>query len=461
MIQTTPLSPQASHLVDQLTLAHSLRNSGQFQQAAQRYLSILQAAPGHAETHHNLALCLLGLGQFSAAVQSARRALACSPNLTPARLILAKGLRLAEPESPEPEELLQSVATQDHPLAEHARLALAEFSLNYRCDAHLSAQWASQVKSDGPMAEQAGLASLSAGLYQRTQDDVTFSQSVRRYAQRFIDKHDPAETTAPRTVGQRSRGRRTRILVLSCALKSGPIYSMGYDSLLALADRADLIFFHRGQRTDDSTKAFKQMSTAWIDCWQWDWATLASALRDEQADVLLEMSGWMDPEGLKAVSTKPAGRQFKWIGGQSVSTGLDCFDGFIGDMSHMPPGVETLYTEPVIRLEPSYAGFRWPLNVNPVKSKQPRKTSWGIIGNPTKVSSDLRRSLTNLKATRNCPQELQFIDRRYQRKSVQERILALLDGTGFRPVFEVPIDQRDFYKSVQGLSAMIDTTRQG
>ncbi len=444
-------------LLDELARAHGLRHDGQFQHAARLYSEILKAIPQHAETHHNLALCLLGMGLAPAAVVSARRALSLQAGLTPARLILAKALRLADPESLEPEQLLSPLSKQTGLLGDHARLGLSEFALNHRCDAARSAAWVRDVKADSPMAEQAGLATLSASLYERSLDDAGLSQMVIDYARQFIDQ-SKAVDVQPRDPPSSARisRQRPRILILSCALKAGPIFSMGFDSLQALAGRADLVFFHRGQKQDEATDAFKSLATSWVDCWQWDWRRLFQALQDERGDALLEMSGWMDPDGLKAVSVGPAARQYKWIGGQSVTTGLTCFDGYLGDEAQCPPGCESLYVEPIIRLRPSYAGFRWPIGQKPGVTAK-RSQSCGIVGNPTKISTELPSLLETWFQQSQITEEIRFIDRKYQRAAVRERIESLLDQTRFKPVFEIPDDQHDYYRRVTRLSGVIDT----
>jgi predicted O-linked N-acetylglucosamine transferase (SPINDLY family) len=58
----------------------------------------------------------------------------------------------------------------------------------------------------------------------------------------------------------------------------------------------------------------------------------------------------MDPIGLRAISTKPAARMYKWVGGQSITTGLRAFDGWLSDAEQTPAGFEPWFTEPLLRL---------------------------------------------------------------------------------------------------------------
>jgi predicted O-linked N-acetylglucosamine transferase (SPINDLY family) len=75
---------------------------------------------------------------------------------------------------------------------------------------------------------------------------------------------------------------------------------------------------------------------------------------------------------------------FKWVGGQSVTTGLQCFDGWIGDVWQSPANMQYLFTEPLIHVPGGYATYTAPSYL-PVAPKTRRDVPV-VFSNPAKLS---------------------------------------------------------------------------
>jgi hypothetical protein len=150
-------------------------------------------------------------------------------------------------------------------------------------------------------------------------------------------------------------------------------------------------------------------------------------------------------------------RQLKWVGGQSCTTGLSCFDGFISDWEQTPEGCEALYTEPLIRLPHSYVSYSPPPYMPAPRLNNSKVVKLGVMANPTKLSVGFLNALDGLAVQwshQKTDYSLTFFDKRYQQTEIVKRISAQLPNT---PVsFESPATHADFLNAIADLDAVID-----
>jgi predicted O-linked N-acetylglucosamine transferase (SPINDLY family) len=260
--------------------------------------------------------------------------------------------------------------------------------------------------------------------------------------------------------------------LLSPQFTASPVYYFTFGALRLLSEEVDLIFFNRGDRQDWATQAFQSVAHDWIDSRSGTAEQLAQVLKSQEVDVLLDLGGWMDPVGLRALSSKPVARQFKWVGGQSATTGLRVFDGFISDRGQTPVGSDALYTEPLINLKNGYVSYTAPPYL-PEPGKRPRSSeiALGVISNPAKISraflQDLARRLPVWSArVREERKRLKilFIEQRFRQASVRARIEAAFDpaingglASSVELEFHTPAGHQEFLASVAALDGIIDT----
>jgi predicted O-linked N-acetylglucosamine transferase (SPINDLY family) len=77
---------------------------------------------------------------------------------------------------------------------------------------------------------------------------------------------------------------------------------------------------------------------------------LATVIRADGIDVLVDLSGHTAGSRLTAFAHRPAPVMVSWLG-YFATTGLSCLDGVLLDDDHAPPGMEAWFTEPIVRLE--------------------------------------------------------------------------------------------------------------
>lgn len=487
---------------EQFEAANRLRLAGDWLKALQLYRQLIGNSPDQAELHHNAALCLLAMNEHVLALWHANEALRLQPNLLVSLLIKAKAQRKAASESStQAKETLQTLiarvkeAAGRSPrsvleLAHHASLDLAEIALNIDCDALECLAHCHAASKSIALAERVGLTELMAMLYERTEEDEVFMERVHAFAQRFIEMGSspgPGRRSALRSSspglrgsgqGRRPLSGRLRVGVVSPMLHAGPLFYLCSEGLGRLGGAHDLVYFSRSAKEDWATQILKGQSSQWVDASSLGADALHKSLAESELDVLIEMGGWTDIDSLKAAARRVAKRQYKWVGGQAMSTGLSCFDGFIGDEWQIPRQAESLYTEPIIRLQGGYVRYRGKDhaglgdNEEPsdrVGGKKSGSTSnkgvskgservWGFIGNPVKISRDCVRVLKSAMDEHGRPQRLRFVDRRYVSKGIQERVRRLFEPMGLPIDFAEVESQADFLAEISRLSAVIDSS---
>jgi len=444
--------------------AETDRKAGRWPQALAAYARLGALNPADAIVAHNLALCHLAVGDLDKAVEQSRHALTCEPRLWQAGVVQAKAL-IAQGSRNDALECLQTLHRQ-YPKNPEIRLELARLRLNLLGDPVGARQLVAALIDAPGHAHDARLLTLITQLYDR--DTGSAAREVNRgfieFAARHLQFDTPPKAIKPgaATRAHSRRRHRPRVGLLSPQFCASPVYFFTFGALKELAGAVDLVCFDRGHKADWATDAFKKIAHDWIDVAQQNAAQLAATLGRHDLDSLIDLGGWMDPVALLALSAKPARKQYKWVGGQSVTTGLKTFDGFFTDRYQTPAGSDELYSEPLIRLKAGYVTYTPPAYVpraQPARRRQVRASRLGIIANPAKVSraflADLAKRHRRWSADSRTPPSLSFIDYRYQHGPVRNRIEAALPGIELE--FVTPASHREYLAAVSRLDATLDT----
>ncbi len=445
--------------------ADALRKSLNWPAAAQSYGRIHQMQPNNAVVTHNLALCHLALQNWQEAISCGRQALRDAPNQWQSALLLAKALN----KNKQQDQALQLLDKlhQHLPAQADIRQELAHLHLHHLGNA------ASARKLVEPLIhtsqQDAKLLNLVSQLYDRD-PAAPLNEAFLEFAPQHLQlpattqeriRQQQASRTA--TPARGNNTQRLRIGLLSPQFFASPVYFFCFGGLQHISQQVDLIIFSRSPKQDWATQEFKRIATEWHEVAAHNAETLAQHIAGQQLSALIDLGGWMDPVGLQALSCKLAPRQYKWVGGQSVTTGLSSFDGFITDEHQSPTHSDTLYSEPLLRLPLGYVTYTPP----PYMPKpQPPRTptvsgglTLGITANPSKISSaflaDLGKRLPLWQQQRAAAIDLQFIDQRYQHPLVGQRIRQALPGVQLE--FVTPTSHRDYLTTVGQLDAIVDT----
>jgi len=441
---------------DALKIAHAARDASRWQDAINLYRRIEQVLPQSAEIKHNLALCLLGEGALSEALLASTLALQLKPSLWQSRVIMAKTYQEGGQMS-QAHTAFEQVLAIDANNAQ-ARLGLAHLALNIFGNPLAAREWVKPLERDPQFGMDAQLTILMSSLYERpnwnapaTANSLSNAQRLSNVAMEFSRGYLRLPNLNLAALSDHStlyakKGFRPRVALLSPFFNVSPVAFLCMAGIKHLAKGCDLVFFSRSHQRDWASDQFEGLAAKWVNAQNWTAPQLASAIHAEDIDVLYDLGGWSDPVGLKAISAQPARKIFKWIGGQSMTTGLTNLAGWIGDQYQSPVDLQSLYSEPLINIAGGYCTYTPP----PYLPKPARKKSKEpcIFANPAKVSNAFLEAIKKIKGPKV------FIHRQYQYTATQERVQRAL---GKDAVFVIPTSHAEALAEVNRHAVMLDT----
>lgn len=424
-----------------LQQAQAARNASNWSLAISLYAHCIKASPQMPELHHNLALCLFGAGRSQEATVAAVNALKLKPQLWQSKIVLARAAKnMGQVEKADLlfAEVLAINARNAAALAGRADLAMNEFGDPLQAIELVQPLW-----QDPAHRDDAELTTLMASLYDRDIDAHTLTRQVMDFSRRALRL--PTLQFAPRP--KRAANARPRVALLSPLFCVSPVYFLTIAGFRHVAKGCDVVIFNRGAKRDWATGAFAEIASEWKDVQHLSAAQLAHSIHDADIDVLYDLGGWMDPVGLQALSAKPARQQFKWVGGQSITTGLESFDGWIGDEGQSPSRLQHLYSEPLWNVEGGYAIYTPPSYLP--KSAAIKSDVPAIFANPAKLSRAFLRMLADM------PGKKCFIHRQYRHARVRQRIESVLDASQVQYIH--PASHQEALEALNQHKLMIDT----
>lgn len=410
-----------------LTDAQARRDAGDWPAAVVLFAQAAEARPEDAAIWQNLALARYAAGERRGAADAAARAVAIQPALWQARALLARVAR----DGGQPvaaERQWRAVLAQD-PASAPALMALADLNLNVFGDAAQAAALAGRVAHLPEWASDAELTRLMAALYTGAMAPAALTEGLRTFARTRLQR--------PAAPVRALRSGRRRIGLISPLFCASPVYFLTFSTWAALAATHDLVILHRGTRDDAATAQFRGLAGEWHDVAHLTPEALTDRLVAAELDVVFDLGGWSDVAALSALSARPAARAYTWIGGQSATTGLDAFDGWIGDKWQSPATSRALYAEPLVEIDRGYCDYTPPAAIATLRDLP--KTGVALVGNPVKVTDALRPLWPE------GVREVTLIDRRYAYGATLERVRRVLEPIGVSIAAVVTPDGHDAY----------------
>jgi predicted O-linked N-acetylglucosamine transferase (SPINDLY family) len=164
-------------------------------------------------------------------------------------------------------------------------------------------------------------------------------------------------------------------------------------SILAHHDRTQFepIAYSDVLLADEYTDRMKQLIPKWRHCYGAADDDVARHMRNDQVDVLVDLSGHTSMSRLGIYARRTAPLQVSYLG-YANTTGLTTIDAVITDAIADPPGSERWYTEQLARIDPGFACFT-PPSYAPAVTPSPCQTNGyvtiGLLHGLAKVNSDV------------------------------------------------------------------------
>ena len=141
-------------------------------------------------------------------------------------------------------------------------------------------------------------------------------------------------------------------------------------------ERVTVFAYSAGQVNDWVTAAIRVTCT-FHDVSVLDDAALAQQIRQDEIDVLVDLSGHTGGSRLTVFAHRPAPVQVSWLG-YFATTGLPVMDAVLLDDWHAPAGTEAQFVEPIIRL-PGGRFCYTPVPFAPMEAAPPPCVSRGYV----------------------------------------------------------------------------------
>lgn len=431
-------------LTEVLTQGQRAMAEGRWRESAQHFGLAAQRSPMHWAAWHNLGLSLLALGKPQPALAACERAYGLNPALWQSRLVQGKaqkqlGDMLAA------DACFADVLKAD-PNNGQARVARADLAMNTFGQPLQAVEWVRPLLGHAEHGTDAALTTLMASLYDRDESAVALNAKVIAFSKRELRLE--ADAVWPEGKPKRPhRAGRPRLGLLSPLFCVSPVYFLTIDKWREMARTHEVVVFNRGHKADWATQAFRALAHEWHDVQEMTALRLAQTLASARIDVLYDLGGWMDPVGLKALSVKPAQQMFKWVGGQSVTTGLDSFDGWVGDGWQSPLSLQHLYTEPLSNIPGGYATYTPPDYLPPVPQR--KRDEPVVFSNPAKLSRAFLAHVATL------PGKKFFVHRQFKYPQARERVEAALGAAQVE--FVMPSSHQETLEVLGQHKVMLDT----
>ena len=399
-----------------INLGVALQDLRQFNDAAANCRWALTIRPDHAIAHNNLGNVLKDLGQPDAALASFRRALEIKPDL-------AEGYNNRG-------TVLQTLGRLDDAVASYCRALelksdftkasnnlgivltdLGQFYdavASYRRAIELSPEYADAHNNLGNAQQALGQLRDAVGSYRRALEikpDFPDAHSNLLFALDMTPGVDLATLqqersrwdfrhAAPLAALQRPHAnrpdprRRLRIGYVSADFRAqSAAYVFGAMLVQFDSSAFDVFAYSNSGKEDTLTALFRQGATRWRNIIGLADEAVAEVIRQDEIDILVDLSGHMAGNRLLVFARKPAPIQITaW--GNATSTGMRAMDVLLADPVVVPPDDRRFFTEEV-RYLPSLVGSFFPQEFAPVNALpawSDRDITFGSLNRLAKVS---------------------------------------------------------------------------
>jgi len=227
--------------------------------------------------------------------------------------------------------------------------------------------------------------------------------------------------------------KRLRVGLVSGGFRKHPVGWMIVAGMEHLPkDAFELVYYSNHTQIDEVTKRLYTTATEWRMISGLSDQKVNEMIREDEIDILVELSGHAAESRLRAVAMEPAPVIVKWVGGLINTTGLKAMDYLLTDWIETPAGSEPDYVEKLVRMPDDYICFTFSPDSPDVKEspfKENGYVTFGCFNNPIKVNPVLLEKWAALM--KQVPESRLFLkSKQYANAFYTRRIEELMEGFG-------------------------------
>ena len=350
-------------------------------QAIESFRKALQLNPDLAQAGYNLAILLLQTDQPKDVISTLRRALQANPNYPEAQRLLAASLQRNG-------QLDEAVAAYRQAILLDPNFADAYTNLGHELkdqgllDKAIAAyRQAVAVQPDCAATHSCLLYALS---FQHPQDTRAVADELRRWNRQHVE---PLRKFIQPHHNDPTPDRRLRIGYVSPDFRTHPVGRFMLP-LLASHDHTqfEIFAYSAALAPDPVTAQLQRHADVWHDVNHSTDEELAQLIRQDQIDILADLTMHMGLNRLLAFARKPAPVQVTYLA-YPGTTGVETIDYRLTD-PHLDPRDENAYSEHTVRLPQTYWCYQplYTIDPGPLPAESDGVVTFACFNNFCKIS---------------------------------------------------------------------------
>lgn len=333
-------------------LCHLLEVHGRFAEAEAGLLRCAEIDNESPESLYEIGRNLVQQKKEDEALEWLRRAIKAQPDYAAAHITLSAALNATEDPLAAMEEIKASIKVLPNIPHLHTNLGIVNLSLSRADDAIACFRKALEIAPNFSHARSSMLFALSHST-KITPEELY--REHRAYGKLIEEEVKGKEYTT--YTNSRVMDRPLKIGFVSADFRNHAVAKFVIPFFEELHKREGFITYAYSNHgaVDESMLRIKENMDVWRTVMQWSDDKLAEKIREDQIDILIDMSGHTAGDRLKVFARHPAPVQITWIG-YPGTTGIKAMDYILMENTVLPgKNINAQFTEKIIRIPRSYA----------------------------------------------------------------------------------------------------------
>lgn len=333
-------------------LCHLLEVHGRFAEAEAGLLRCAEIDNESPESLYEIGRNLVQQKKEDEALEWLRRAIKAQPDYAAAHITLSAALNATEDPLAAMEEIKASIKVLPNIPHLHTNLGIVNLSLSRADDAIACFRKALEIDEDFSHARSSMLFALSHST-KITPEELYYEHRVYgRLIEKLVKGKEYKKYNNRRVIN-----RPLKIGFVSADFRNHAVAKFIIPFFEEFNKNKNFITYAYSNHgaVDESMLAIKSNMDVWHSVVKWSDEKLAEKIREDEIDILVDMSGHTAGDRLRVFASHPAPVQITWVG-YPGTTGLKAMDYILVEDTLLPnKNIQNQFSEKIIRLPRSYA----------------------------------------------------------------------------------------------------------